>query len=278
MQVWHGARVICNHLGLFNWKDIVEIIIFSSLLYRISLWLKRDRNSTLLATFFAYCFCLIFISLFSLPTVSSFLWFYGPSMIMLSMLFHQESLQKNFVTVQNAISPTTTEISHEWIELLIRSALHARSQNKSFVCIIEQRDALQLLIDCPISLNTPVNLSVLSVLIDSPSYDQTTAFYITKEGIVRGIHCTIKGTTSDTLIAAMQRLAQKTDALVFMLNPTHAGFTFIVNNSLIEQITAKQLVTLIKQQVLNNQKPVHTQGDHYEIKPDQTNNHEQLHS
>lgn len=277
MQVWHGVQSICNQLGLFSIKDPIEIIIFSACIYWVATWLKKDRDSTLLARFFTYCFCLILISFLSLPTISSFLWFYGPSMFMIGILLHQESLQKNFITFKNA-APLNTAPSDEWIELLIRACLHARSNNKSLMCIIEQRDSLKLLLDCQIPINSSIDLELLTVLIESPSYDQTTALFITKDGILSGIHCTIKGTQHDNFAQSAHRLTHKTDALGVILNSTQSGFTFIVNGSLIEQITAKQLITLIKQQLISTQKTTPTQGDHYEVKPDQTNTHEQLHS
>ena len=278
MQVWHVAQLICNQLGLFSWKDPLEIVIFSSCIYWVATWLKKDRNSTLLVTFFAYCFCLILLSFFSLNTVTSFLWFYGPGLFMIGILVHQESLQKNFVTFKNATTQLNKTASNEWIELIVRACLHARSHNKSLLCIIEQRDSLKFLIDCPITLNAPVDLSLLTVLIESPSYNQTGTLYITKDGTLHGIHCTIKGTFPNNFVESAQKLTHKTDALVLILNPTQAGFSFIVNGSLIEQITAKQLLTLIKQQLVNAHKTTPTQGDHYEVKPDQTNTHEQLHS
>jgi DNA integrity scanning protein DisA with diadenylate cyclase activity len=275
--------MIFSQINIYSLKDLCEIFFFAALIFSISSWLKKDRSSPLLFSFLVACILLLIAAYAQLDTIMTFILLYSPGIIMLLMLAHQQSLQKQLITFKKA-QPLIPTVHDEWIDLVIRAALHARSLGKSFLCIIEQRDALLPLLDCPLHLNAPLQPSLLPFVIESSSFSQSSALLISQAGILFGINARFTNAISKHpslsqdmhhFIAAAELLTQKTDALVLIMQPATAGCTLIANGSVMEQLTAKQAHLFLKQQLSIVHSTQKTKGDSYEIHSDKTSIHEQ---
>lgn len=272
---------------LFSYIDLVEIIFFTASIYYFSLWLKQDRTKNLLVPFYCFCIVTLLASTFHLPTVSSFLLFYGPAILILFTLVHQELLQRNFVTLHN-IKPQKDISTKNWLETIIQAALRARTQNKTIRIIIEHTDSLAPSITAPFRLQTDIQGSLLTMLLDSSTFDQEKMIWLKSDGKLIAInsewtHHTQKEWVADELKGADAWLTgtllftSKTDALALSCSPEMNGFTLIAQGKVIEEVSAAQAIRIIGHS-LKIPMSIKKGEEIYEIKRDQTKLDEQSHS
>ncbi len=84
-----------------NWRDCLEIIFFASLFYYLTLWLKKDKTKNLLPYFYGYCLITFCAYMLELTTVTSLLFLFTPAAVMLFILMHQDTLQRNIVALKH---------------------------------------------------------------------------------------------------------------------------------------------------------------------------------
>ena len=72
-----------------EYSDYLEILFFSTIIYYLCLWLKKDRHKNLLGMFLSY-YSLILISFMAhLQTIFIFLIYLSPVIAVLFIFFHQ---------------------------------------------------------------------------------------------------------------------------------------------------------------------------------------------
>lgn len=239
----------------FSYTDLLEIIFFSSCIYYFSMWLKQDQTKNLLLPFYAFCVITLLAHSLQLPTVSSFLLFYGPAILVFFIITHQELLQRNFITLHN-ITPEKGLITKNWVETAIQSALRIRTQNKTIRVIIEHTDALSLCITAPFRLETELHSSLLNMLLDSPSFDQEKMVWLSSTGKLIAINSSWSQNAQKEWIAQELKetdawltdtvlFTSKTNALAFSCSPETNGFTLIAQGKILEEVSAAQAVRII---------------------------------
>ena len=138
-------RIFFTGGSFWWWRDPLEILFFITIFYFFSLWLKKDRQKNLLFYFYCYC-CVIIIAFYAqLPTLSTMLFLSAPVALMLFILVHQETLQKNFISLKNASAPKI--LPTDWLEELLRTCLVAINNNKEVLCVIEHRNNLETFLE-----------------------------------------------------------------------------------------------------------------------------------
>src|SRR5579872_2107400 len=122
-------------------RDIIEIIFYASILYAFCTWLKADKTKNLLIYFLAYCTLTIIAWAVQLPTVTPLLFSYGPVALLLFIILHEKTLQRNLVTL---CTITPSKIQHEdWLNTVLSSSLTTINNNKQITVIIEHRNSLE---------------------------------------------------------------------------------------------------------------------------------------
>lgn len=249
---------------LFGWRSLIEIIFFSSLFYFFSLWLKTDRRSNTLGYFYSYCTITLLSYAFELNVISQFLLLMAPVAIMLLVLVHQETLQKNFVTARNITPAKVTD--HDWLGILMRAYLTAVNKNKSVTCVIERYDALGSILAAPLTFNAPIKKDLLDILLSSNSYDAQAMIWVNHRGELVGIntvwHALVDEAWFEEDIKDMEPwkrdaliLTNKTDSLVFKINPATRTCDLIAQKKIIENVSANEAVSIIKKYVYGKQQP-----------------------
>lgn len=245
-------------------KSGLEIVFFSAIIYFFSVWLKKDKRHNLLLHFYAYCFLFCFASLFHLATIVTFLIYATPFTLVLFVIFHQELLQRNFVTLKQSIISAQEENS-DWIEQLIRASLHAINNKKQLMCVIEHYSDLKPFISTPVILQSPLTQNLLTVLIDSQSFDHNKMVWCSAHAKIVGInaswniaHDTAWQSQAVKELDAWQQdallMTLKTDIIVFKANPNTRAFDIVVKGLLHSNIPAHQALSLIKKQLLPTHK------------------------
>lgn len=257
MLMYHNvSEMFSNPLSFFFWRNIIEIIFFSSLFYYLALWLRKDKQKSLTLYFYVYCLLIIASYNLQLTTIYSFLLFFAPVIIMAFILIHQKILQRNFITLKN-IKPSDKRHA-EWLNDLMSTCLVAINNNKEIRCIIECNDNLQDLVVTPFFLQAHINKELLSMLIESQSYDETKMLWITQQGILIGINATwkleadfetwpdienkrISPWHQDTLLCT-----SRTDALIFIITPQTRTFDIMISGKIIDRISVNNAISIIK--------------------------------
>ncbi len=241
------------------WRNILEILIFSFLVYKISLYLRRDKTKNLLPYFYGYCALACTSYFLQLGTLSYTLFLFAPAAICLFILFHQETLQRNFVAIKQLAAQQPTFIDS--LEVLMRCTLIALNNKQEVTVLIEYNDNLNEFLESNSSINSPINYDLLVLLLESPSYDQKKMLWVTHTGIIRGMNAqwhdelTAKSTIGATQILTAQDLHEwyttKTDCLVFELNPIARTFALTAHGTTKQNLSSAHVLQMIKKHSLN---------------------------
>lgn len=236
---------------ILNWRDVLEILIFSSLIYFCSLWLKQDRQKKLLLYFYAY-FLFIFATYnLNLATINSLLIVVSPLLFMLFILIHQTTLQKNFVGLRREKLPTAAHES--WLELIIKTALININNNKELIFVIENGDKIDGLITTSLPFHATIKEHLLDILIESKQFDPALMIWITSDGTLLGMNSSWKitqdfylGNTPNSWKEEALFFTSKTDTIIFKTNATLRLFELIMGGIAYEKLSADKTIMLIK--------------------------------
>jgi len=235
-------------------KSIIEILCISSAFYYFSLWLRRDRQKNLLFSFYAYCVAIILAHACNVTLIEQILFMVAPVTLMLFILVHQETLQKNFILTQN-ITPAVADT--DWLGMLMRIFLIALSKNKSVVCVIEKHDSLKTVLTAPLSFNAQIQKDLMDILLSSDSFDAQKMIWVNHHGQLLAINATWNSLVDeawiDSSIHELEEwkqdallLANKTDALIFKIYPETRTVDLIAQKRLLEHLPINDAVATIK--------------------------------
>jgi hypothetical protein len=260
-----------SHAWLINWQDIVEIGCLGTIFYYFSLWLKQDTQKPLIGYFYTYLGFLILAYNIQLTTLYTFALVMSPVTIMLFIIMHQHTLQKNFVTLRN--TKTTVALSStNWLEALLRTCLITSSHNKELICLIEHNDAVQPYITCPELLHIELRNNVLTLITESSTYDPTKIIWVTSKGTLVGVNGTLQlGDTLsfsqeteafDALTQQAIALSGKTDALLLRIHAGKQLGDLIIQGKILPQMSAHSMLKLIQKYIGAEQFIAAQKGDH----------------
>jgi len=254
-------NILTHHL--FGWRDVVEIALFSTLIYAFSLWLKCDKQKDLLYYFYGYCAIVLGAYHAQLPTVSFLLFATSPIVIMLFIVIHQETLQKNFVMLRN-IMPATVGTT-DWLETLIRTVLIAANNNKTVTCVIEHTDSLATIMSSPLAMHIDLEKNMLAMILDSESFEQDKPLWINSKGQLLGMNAvwteTVQQEWLDDAIKNLSYAQQealffttKSDAVVLSVNPQTRMFCIIVQGKIFDNINAPHALKTVASYITHSAK------------------------
>ncbi len=254
-------------LGIFSWRDVMEISFFTFVLYRVSLWLKEDEEKNLLPYLYGFCTLLLTAHLLALPTISQSLFIFSPSLILLFMFLHKTTLQRNFISLKNISAPVTTP---DWLSIVMQSCLTMFHNNKELLLVIEHTDAIAAFVKAEYAINAPINKDLFNFILEKV-YNPHTMMWINSDGIIRGINVSWKASWypnsyEDQTAWRDDAIAHtgKNDAMVLHINPSKHHYTIAMNGTLYEELTIEQVSQLIKKKI-NYQIPVTKKGSSYDV-------------
>ena len=250
-------------------QDFIEILFFSSIFYVFCTWLKADHTKNLLLYFLAYCGITIGAWVTQLPTLTPFLFSYAPAALLLFIVLHEKTLQRNLVTLCTIVP--AQPIPEEWLDVLLSSSLSLINTNKKITVIIERTNSLDYILKIPFLINTTIGKGILDILLLSNSYDEDKIVLVNANGFIKGINvvwCT-KQTKTTTLHPVLLHKENalfytlQTDALIFQANPVNRQFTLIMNGKEIVHLSAHQIKVMIKKHLTSNHH-IQSKGAYYE--------------
>jgi len=256
------------HEWLFlSWRDCVEIIVFSCGVYGIQTWLAHDTQKSLLGYFYTYCItgCVAYVA--NLTVVCHALVLFLPAGILIFVLVHQRTLQKNFIALRN-ITPAHAD-TEDWLDVLMQTALVAINNNTPLLCVIEQRDALGTMLMTPLALRADIKKGLLTLLFESTSLDHNRLLWINNHGTLLGINASWRAPTDDTETSLDWKhdallYTAMTDAIVLRADPKTRTFDVIMHGTALENATAQRAHACIKRyQTTTTNSTTQTTGAHH---------------
>lgn len=255
---WYSEIYALLAQHFFGWRDVVEIALFSILIYSFSLWLKRDKQKHLLLYFYGYCCIVLGAYWAQLPTVSFLLFITSPIAIMLFIMMHQETLQKNFVMLRNIMPATAGKT--DWLETLIRTALVAANNNKSVHCVIEHTDSLSSYLTTPLPLHTQIQKNILAMILESETFETDKLLWLNSKGLLLGMNAHWSTQLEDAWLdngakklAAWEQDAlfftAQSDAIVFNINPQTRLFSIFAQGKIFNNINAPLALKTIEKYI-----------------------------
>ena len=225
-------------------RDIIEVLFYSSCTFAFCTWLKTDKTKNILVYFFAYCTLSLTAWILQLPTLTPFLFSYAPVALLLFIVLHERTLQRNLVALCT-ITPARN-VPQDWLDTIISSCLTIINTNRSITIVIEQKDSLDHFLVAPFIINADINKNVLEILLASPSYDEQKMIWLDSSGKIRSINASWVADTQKNEDAVFYTL--QTDAIMVSAHPTSRTFTVISNGTETKNIAAHQARTFIKKQ------------------------------
>ncbi len=235
-------------------KDISEILFFSYFIYFLSSWLKKNNCSYLLLYFYSYCALFCLTLLINLTTINFFIIYFLPIFLLLLIIFHQDILQKNFITGRHQFS----QISNmQWLDHLIRVSLYAFNKNQSIFCVIENQYDIKSFFETKYIFNSSLDYQLLTLVIESNNFDYNKLIWCNAQGTLIGINADIKinrssiDSTKEMPIWQQEALllTLKTDTIFFKTDPITRSFDVIVKGAIYKNISSHHIISLIQKHV-----------------------------
>lgn len=234
-------------------KDCIEIFFYSTIFYIFCTWLKTDKTKNILPFFLSYCTLSLCAWMTNFPTLTTFLFSYAPVALLLFIILHEKTLQRNLVTLR-ALTPTQQK-PHDWLDVIMSSCLTIINANKSITLAIERHNALQDFITTPFFINAIISKEILDIVLTSNFYDEYKMVWINTHGQLYGINATwhvqhnnvhtkLYNYKADALFYSLQ-----TDVIIVHLNCITREFTLISQGQETNHLSAHNLRMLIKKQL-----------------------------
>jgi hypothetical protein len=269
--ITHFLSPLFKHYSLFHWTDVFEIFFFAAIFYYVSLWLRKDKKKNLLFYFYAYCLATFLAYTFHLETATRFLFLYSPVIAMIFLMLHEDSLQKNFIVAR---STAAAKPKQDWLALLFQSLLTVTNRKKQIICAIEKNDSLKTLLDSPLSFHADIEKNLLDILLNSPSFDGTKILLLNHHGQLLALNATWQALVDETWTADIQNLetwkqdafllTNKTDALVFSIEPESRTVTIIAQKKFLEAVSIQEAIITIKHYLYGKAHPLSSYEGTYE--------------
>jgi hypothetical protein len=217
-------------------RDIVEILFYSSCIFTLCQWLRTDKTKNITIYFFAYCALAVSAWLTQLPTLTPFLFTYAPIALLLFIILHEKTLQRNLVTL---CSITPARVEHaDWLDTLLSSSLATINANKAITVIIEHKHAFDHFLTTSLNINADIEKNVLDIFLTSSSYDEQKMIWVNTSGKIRGINVTWANNQEKI-----------DDAIIFSAHPISRTFSVIINGKETKNLSAHQVHIMIKKQL-----------------------------
>lgn len=223
-------------------KDIAEISALTYACYRWLRWLQVDKQKPLLYYFYAYCMLWIASSSLHLNTILFVLQYSTPLIIMLFVLVHQHTLQKNFIGLYK-VKPAQS-ISPDWLQHSIGFCLQAHSD---LSLLIEHTTSVEELVNTEIPLHAPISRELLNFIARSPDFNPEQYILADTQGHLLGINVTWKKPLALTALDE-QHIDKASYYLIdsdgCMIHYTHKTrtFTIVIKQKIYPKLSAAQVL------------------------------------
>ncbi len=258
----HIVSFIKHEWLLVTWRDFVEVTFFSYFAYRILRWLGQDQQKNLTLAFYGYIALTVVAFFAQLSGLAMVLFACAPAIAMVFILTHQQTLQKNFITLKT-IAPKKAA-ADLWLEEIIQASLRGVNKNKTVICVIERTHGLSPFLTARCVFNAPVTRDLLNLLMDTTqapgltSGEETLTLWVNQAGVLVAVNPVWHAECDEVWVSKEIKMlhkwkqdalfiTQKSDALFTVLSPETRLFDVLVDGKSFDNISAGYAFSLIKQ-------------------------------
>jgi uncharacterized membrane protein len=244
---------VISCITTLTWYECVEIVSFITLMWSILRWLNRDIDAPLIiwACMSWGIAALSWIAGFEAITLLCV--YIAPIAIVTFMLFHKETLQRNYL-----VSPSISEardIPH-FIEEMVRYMLYNFNRDVSSYWIIEHENALEGIVTSQQTLHAPLRATLMDLIITSHRRSETLRLWVTSLNKIVGLNPEIEIHWEEHLMSPeymklpleIQKaliLTMKTDAIIIYAHSSTRTCTLIAQGKYTERIAPQMLIETI---------------------------------
>ena len=248
---------IMHYTGVFKVTDAIEITILAVAFYIFLSWLSKTKYTFLSGYFHTYSLMFFGSYFFNLHAVNKILIAFTPVVFTLLVIFHQKSLQKNFVgfKVKKKYAPTKTG----WLDTTVQVCLSLASKNQPIRCIIERKDPLDNFLKSDFTFNAEINKPLLNLILENNTIDTKKLIWLSENGTLKAINTKWDVPMQEEWFAKehdyeneekwfeqAQIFTEQTDAMVFSITPEKRMFNFVIEGKHISDITAYNFLKFVK--------------------------------
>jgi hypothetical protein len=260
-------------LNIISLKDCLEILFFTFIFFKFCRWLKQDQKSNLVGHFYLASTIYVGAYAFDLYAITQFYHMTWPIMLTLFIILHQKSLQKNYVAARTLHSKEINQNS--WAAHILSAAFKGLQYKKNFTFIIEGNDSLDEFISKPIELCSPIQPSLLTMIVESNLTQPNSIIQLSQYGKILGLNGQWQKKMDplwldkkhENYYAWEQEAlywSHHLDALIFQANAQTKTLTFIAHGTRISSLTPDKATTLIDQYLKKNKLPHQIKQTHQE--------------
>jgi len=260
-----------NYLSLlqvFSWYDLIEITFFSLLIYSFIRWLRHDRKSNLLSYFYLGSAGFIIAYMFDLQAIISFYQLGWPMMLILFIILHQKSLQKNYIAART-LTPEKCSKTTNWLTHVMSAAFKSLQHKKDLIFVIEGNDSLDEFINKPITINSWIQQELLDLIVESPLTKPNTIILITQYGKLLAFNCSWHNKIEPLWLEPSRKHHENyeiweqealywtahLDMLVFHVSSKTKKLTIIAQGTRAPNLIIDKATTIIEQYIRKNSSP-----------------------
>jgi hypothetical protein len=252
-----------HELGIVSIKDSIEILVISAGIYYFLRWIEKDKQKNLLFFVYGYYTTYLLVQYSALTTLSTLLMYTIPSTLVLCIILHQETLQRNSIVFKK--EPKQAQESGFWLDEFIKLCLSALNNKKELLFVLERTDSLQELITTPGMFYADIKKETAELLFEKQYCDGQKFIWLQQEGKLLSINAQWKLTHyQDWINDDIRTLARwkqdalfitaKTDALIIKINSISRSFDIISNGILYEHNDAQQTAVLLRKHLVQTLK------------------------
>lgn len=271
-------QFLAEQFTLYNYQNYLEVLILSFIIYKALRWLQADYTKSMVLYIYLYSGLIIFSYLICAQTLFWILIISSPIAAILTIISHQNNIQKHFALKNIHKIDSQTLPDKNWPEVLVRSILLAAHHQKNIFCVIQRNDYIQHLIETPYALNIPIQKNVLDLIFSSPEIEDPSVILVTQFGTLKYVntlwshrmldHMMLLG-EHDSLAHSQEAalvLSRRTDAIVIQITPNSEQNAIWYQDTHLQNLSTDQILIIIKKLLPLTSISTPSQGVLYENK------------
>lgn len=252
MSIFATLQSYLRELLIFHWTDLIEISLIASAIYYFCTWLRRDAQHNLAPQFLALCGLLVGADYLGLQNLSTLLLSCWPLLLLLFIIVHSDTLQKNFVAYKKIV-PAKIAPTGSWVESLVAACLLSPQKNHSIMCVLEGQDRLEDFLTPGLMIKATATKPLLEALLSSPAFNAQQLVWLTQTGQLYALNASWQAHLSSDTAANCLRLSQKTDLIFFTIDQKQHQFNLIAAGKISQNLHTNDIIKVIQQQIRKNQ-------------------------
>jgi hypothetical protein len=192
--------------------------------------------------------------------ITSFLTMMLPLIGVLSIILHQETLQKALLIPKRVI-PAAAARDGDWLDILMRCCVQALHSKGAVMCVIERTDSLEGMLNSAAPFNVRLTYPLLVKMLHI--YEPTSFIWIKEPSLLIAIDAQWVGVDAKDVDSvhyqahSWQRyavlLTHKTDAIVICASGTEQLFTVVAQGTMAESVPVGTALRIIRRFITKQQ-------------------------